>query len=174
MSTAQEISTELNSRRQKIVEAAERAKEQRLKMSGSRPGIIYQSGKFFRGEASDLGEMSLSFSIPEDLVAKTLPNNFQAVYKYTQLLTGLHPQEIMTILSHVLASNEAECELSNESYSVTANVVTETDSINFKVEIYDVQDGFNMVAFNLIRGNQFDLMNIFRSVAERIEEVQVS
>jgi len=61
-------------------------------MSGNRPGIVYQSGKFFRGEASDLGDMSLSFSVPpEDLVARTLPCNFQAVHKYTQLLTGLHP-----------------------------------------------------------------------------------
>jgi len=80
----------------------------------------------------------------------------------------------MTILSHCLANVEAECDLSQENYSVTANVITETDSINFKVEIYDAQDGLNVVAFELIRGNQFDLMNIFRSVADRIEEVQAS
>jgi len=80
----------------------------------------------------------------------------------------------MTILSHCLANVEAECELSPENYNVTAHVVTETDSINFKVEIYDAQDGMNVVAFNLIRGNQFDLMNIFRSVVDRIEEVQAS
>lgn len=175
MSTAQEIGAELKSRRLRIVEAAERAKEQRMKMSGNRPGIVYQSGKFFRGDTSDLGDMSLSFSVPpEDLVARPLPSDFSIVNKYTQLLTGLHPQEIMTIISHCLSNAEAECEISNENYEVTARVVTETDSVSFKVSIYEARDSLSVVAFSLLKGNHFELMSIFRSVAERIEEVQAA
>eukprot|EP00358_Blepharisma_japonicum_P004972 CAMPEP_0202943564 /NCGR_PEP_ID=MMETSP1395-20130829/4043_1 /ASSEMBLY_ACC=CAM_ASM_000871 /TAXON_ID=5961 /ORGANISM="Blepharisma japonicum, Strain Stock R1072" /LENGTH=200 /DNA_ID=CAMNT_0049641187 /DNA_START=814 /DNA_END=1416 /DNA_ORIENTATION=- len=174
--TAEEVGNELRARRQRIQEAAERAREQRLKSAaGQRPGIVCQGGRFYRGDDTGVSDLSLSFSIPqEDLVAKPLPANFQAVTKYSQMLTGLSPQEAMTIISICLSDYQVECEMSQGYYEVTANVITETDVVNFKVTVYDAGNSMTLVSFDLLKGSKFDLMNIYRKVEERIQEVQCS
>ncbi|CAG9318971.1 unnamed protein product [Blepharisma stoltei] len=175
IASAQEVGQELRARQRGIIEAAERAQEQRQKAFGQKSGIVCQGGRFYRGEETDIGDLSLSFSIPqEELIAKPLPENFQAVNKFSQLFTGLCPQDVMTIISLCLSDYNAECEISQDCYKVVANVVTETDLVNFKVNIYDAGNFMTALSFDLLRGSKFDLMNIYRKVEERIQEVQNS
>ncbi|CAG9320131.1 unnamed protein product [Blepharisma stoltei] len=173
VASTQEVGQELRIRRQKIFENAEKARELRQRTVGQRPGVGIPSNRFYRGDESDMGSLSLSFSIPpEDLIAKPLPLNFETVHKYFQLFTGLSPTEVMSIISHCLFEYNAECEVSQDYYEVLATVVTETDIVNFKVTVYDAGNFLTALSFDLLRGRKFDLMTIYRSIEGKIQEVQ--
>jgi len=171
--SAEEVASELTNRRQRILEAAERARQQRQRMSGNRPGIVYAGGRFYRGDASESEGLSLSFSLPaEDTPTKPVPASYNSVNKYSRMLTGLLPSEIMMIVSHVLANFEAECETDSETCEISAKVITETDSVKFKVSVLEAPDDLYMLSFDLKEGSHFDLMNIFEKVSEKIMEAQ--
>lgn len=175
IATAEEVGNDLRLRRQQAIDAAEKARQQRLRATNNRTGIVYQNGRLYRGEETDIGDLSLSFSIPhEDLTTRPLPSHYGAVKKYCDIKTGLCPQELMTIVSISLSDYSVECETSNERYEMTANVITETDVVNFKVRIYDAEDGYTVLSFGLNKGSKYEMMNIYKKVEERIQEVQNS
>lgn len=164
------ISQELSNRRFVSLQKAEQARDLRQR-AGANSSIVYNHNKFYRGDSSENSGLSLSFSIhPENLDVAKLADNFEAVNKYSQILTGLLPSEAMLIISHILASHEPECETSPDSYDVKVSIITETDSISFKISIYECQNDLFMINFKQKEGNPFDFMQIFNSILENIEK----
>ncbi|CAG9318615.1 unnamed protein product [Blepharisma stoltei] len=165
----QDISQELSERRRHSLEVAERARDLRMK-SGSGSGIVFNGSRFYRGDLSESEGLSLSFTIPPDaLDVIKIPENFNAVEKYSQILTGLLPNEVMLIISHTLASYEPECETSQDSYDVKVSIITETDSLLFKITLHECPNDLYLVNFKQEEGNQFDFMSIISTIVENVE-----
>ena len=168
--TQEEVFTEVSERKRRIVEAAERARAQRRPVQG----VAFNNGRYYRGDVSESTGLSLSFTVPiEDFEVKPLPTNESYLKKYSQILTGLYPKEIMTIVSNELgAREEATIEISKNSHDVKATIVTEEGLLVFKSSIYQAPDDLYLLDFTLFEGNHFDLFKIFRNIADKIEEAQ--
>ena len=173
VSSAEDILNEVTARRDKVQEAAERARQQRLAMTGNRPGIVYNQGRFFRGEMSDTEGLMLSFSLRDDEI-NTLkaPSGLLKSGKYSSVVTGLLPQEIMKIVSHCLADVEAETSVFPEKCEVKAAVVTEDANVEFVARCFDTDDELFVFDMSLVEGSQFEMMKIFRNIHEKIDEAQ--
>ena len=168
---AQDVVEEISARRRKVVEAAERAKAQRRAV----PGVAYNGGRYYRGDFSESDGLTLSFNVHnEDLGVRPLPIESANLNKYSQILTGLVPKEIMTIVSNELGTQEAECEASPNSYDIKVSLTTEVDCLKFKTSLYRTPDDLYVLDFTLYEGNHFDMMNIFSNIASKIEEAQSS
>jgi serine/threonine protein kinase len=166
---AEDVAREVASRRQRVVEAAERAKAQR----GANRGVAYNGGRYYRGDFSESEGLTLSFGIPqEDFAVKDMPQLKQIVHKYSQMATGLMPKEIMTVVSNELGMMEAECKQIGNSCAFHVSVVTETDSLAFKSNIFKTADEMYVLDFTLEEGSHFEMMKIFGRIAERLLEVQ--
>jgi hypothetical protein len=152
------------------MQAAERARMQRNRAGGREAGR-----RFYKGDVSESEGLSLSFTIPhEDLNVRKLPPCASRVVKYTQILSALNPQELMTIISHHLKKVDAETEFNLEDCKVTATVVTETDSLNFTVNLWDAGEDLYMIDFSKNSGTHFDFMELISDIGKMIEETQNS
>lgn len=83
-------------------------------------------------------------------------------------MTGLLPNEILTIVSHVLVGFEAECETYSDSYKVNVKIVTESDVLVFKVDIFECENELYLVKFKINQGCYFDFVPILSSLMELI------
>lgn len=164
----QDLASDISARRRNIMQTAERARMQRNRAGGRVAG-----GRVFKADVSESEGLSLSFTIPhEDLAVRKLPPCANRVVKYSQILAGLNPQELMTIISHYLRKVDAETEFNLEDCKVTATVVTETDSLNFTVNLWDAGEDLYMIDFSKNSGTHFDFMKLISEIGQMIEETQ--
>jgi len=117
----------------------------------------------------------LSFGLPNhDYEVKIISEQEMNMNKYTLIKTGLTPLEIITIVSNELGKINAECETSENSYDTVVNLVTETDSINFKTSILKTKDDYYVLRFLLNEGNNFEMFKIIQTINEKLVEAQDS
>ena len=168
------IIQEIKGRRDRIVQAAQRAKEQRNRMGPGR-GVGIAGGRAYRGDLSESEGLSLSFSVNNDDFVAQPPVAVEGYkQKYTQILTGLLPQEVMTLVSYVLAQADAEVETDQENFQITANVITEEDEVSFELRLFQAPEEMYLLDAKLTQGNQFEMMRLFGDINERIQEAQSS
>mmetsp|Transcript_11304 Transcript_11304/g.11363 ORF Transcript_11304/g.11363 Transcript_11304/m.11363 type:complete len:84 (+) Transcript_11304:1114-1365(+) len=77
----------------------------------------------------------------------------------------------MTILSHTLVTYDPKCDASTDSYKVKVSIVTEGDTLNFKVSILESDNDLYLVLFKLESGNHFDFMPIFNAIVEKVNSI---
>ena len=167
--SVEEVLQDISKRRERIVQAAILAKERR----NAGAGVVHQGGRYYRGDISESDNMTLSFSIQnEEIPIKAYPVQQANTHKYSQILTGLTPKEIMTLLSIELGSKEAECKTSSSSHDINASFVTETGCLKFKSTLFRTPEDLYVVEFTLDEGSHFDMMIFVREIADKIEELQ--
>ena len=164
----QEVEEEIANRRKRVVEAAEREREQRA----SRRGVAYNAGRYYRGDFNESEGLTLSFGIPQEEYSIKELGEGSVVNKYSQITTGLLPKDIMTIMSNELGQLEADCKQVGNSCSFKVNLVTELDSISFKSSIFRSPDDLYVLDFTLQEGSHFEMMKIFGNIAEKLLQVQ--
>lgn len=170
-SSASEVLTEISARKQKMQQVVERAMAQRN--TNTRVGV--NGGRYYRGDFSESEGLTLSFGLPNhDYEVKIISEQEMNMNKYTLIKTGLTPLEIITIVSNELGKINAECETSENSYDTVVNLVTETDSINFKTSILKTKDDYYVLRFLLNEGNNFEMFKIIQTINEKLVEAQDS
>lgn len=170
-SSASEVLTEISARKQKMQQVVEKAMAQRN--NNTRVGV--NGGRYYRGDFSESEGLTLSFGLPNhDYDVKIISDQELNLNKFTLIKTGLTPLEIITIVSNELGKINAECETSENSYDTVVNLVTETDSINFKTSILKTTDDFYVLRFLLKEGNNFEMFKIIQTINEKLIEAQDS
>jgi len=169
--SAEEVREEISRRKAKIVQAAEEAKARR----NNATGVVHQGGRYYRGDASESDTMTLSFSVQNDEIpVKLLPAKGANPNKYLQILTGLAPKDIMTVLSNELKKKEAKCVPAINSFDMRVELVTETDCLKFKTTLFKTPEDLYVLDFILNEGNHFDMMRFVREITEKVQELQLS
>ena len=167
--SVEEVVREIASRRERIRQAAVAARDRRTPGTG----VVHQGGRYYRGDVSESGNLTLSFNIQnEDAPVREFPVQKANTNKYSQILTGLTPKEIMTLLSIELGSREAKCEALSHSYDIQASFVTETGCLKFKTALFRTPEDLYVVEFVLSEGSHFDMMVFVREIADKIDELQ--
>lgn len=166
--TPQDIIIEIDNRRRRVVEAAERGKAQR------RPnqGVGVNGGRYYRGDPTESEGLTLSFEVPrKEFNVKVLPNQ-GLINKYCSLVTGLTPNEITTILSNEFGKLDAQCETIDNSYDTKVKVTTEIGTVMFKSSIYKTPDDYYVIDFSYIEGSHIEMMKVFTEISEIMLNVQ--
>ena len=167
----EEVQSEINSRKLRMEQIAERAASQRT----ANTRVAYTAGRYYRGDFSGSEGLTLSFGLPNhEYEVQIISDKELGLNKYSVIKTGLSPIEIITIVSNELGRINAECETSSNSYDTTVSVVTETDSINFKTSILKTEDDFNVLRFKFLEGNKFEMFKIISTITEKLIEAQNS
>lgn len=167
----EKVKEEISGRRAMILQAAEEAKSRR----NSKTGVVHQGGRYYRGDVSESDNLTLSFNVQdEDTPVKLLSAGDASHNKYLQILTGLVPKEIMTILSNELGYREANCKTTLGSYNLKVSLVTETDCLRFKITLYRTLNDLYILDFSLIEGSHFEMMNFIKEITQKIDEMQLS
>ena len=167
----EQVQSEINARKLRMQQVAERAASQRT----SNTRVAYTAGRYYRGDFSESEGLTLSFGLPNhEYEVQTISNKELELNKFSVIKTGLSPIEIITIVSNELGRINSECKTSSGSYDTNVSVVTETDSINFKTSIFKTEDGFNVLRFKFLEGNNFEMFKIISTITEKLIEAQDS
>lgn len=157
------------SRLQRIDEAAERAKNNKV----ADPGLSFQGNKYFRGSHS-FG-LSLSFEIPgEGCYIREVVDGELEISQFGIIKTGILPKEIMGILSNEVFRMNWSCEIVQGRFKLLIRVVMEDDVLVFKTNILRTRDEFFVLVFTLVEGDIFDLAKIVNDITEKILDYQES
>ncbi|CAG9329336.1 unnamed protein product [Blepharisma stoltei] len=172
VATTDEIVSELRKRKEKIIQAAQKAAK--AKNLGNRPGAINNGGRVYRcesGEPELAGQLSLQI---EDLVVEPLPEHFNTVNRFYQIISGIDPQDIVTILARSFQNLDTEWNPSHDKYEFEVTIRTEVDTLNFVISIYSMEDELNLISFKLNNGSKFEFMSIFKTIEDNIFSAQES
>lgn len=168
-SSLNEIKEVVGKRIEKIKESAEQAILQRKEDRG----MAYNNGKYYRGDPSNSSSLTLSFELPQ-IIYKIPYISEKGVVdnRFTGIITGLQPKEILTILSNELGAYDAQCEVIENTYNFRAKIITESDVILFKCELYKTSEELYVIDFCVYDGDLLEAMKIFKAIEDKIIESQ--
>lgn len=160
-SSLNEIKEVVGKRIEKIKESAEQAILQRKEDRG----MAYNNGKYYRGDPSNSSSLTLSFELPQ-IIYKIPYISEKGVFdnRFTGIITGLQPKEILTILSNELGAYDAQCEVIENTYNFRAKIITESDVILFKCELYKTSEELYVIDFCVYDGDLLEAMKIFKAI----------
>ncbi|OMJ93473.1 hypothetical protein SteCoe_3595 [Stentor coeruleus] len=164
-----EIKEIVGKRMEKIKESAEQARLQRKEDMG----MVCNNGKYYRGDPLSSDSLTLSFELPQSVYKVPYISERGVVdNRFTGIVTGLQPKEIITILSNELGAYDAKCEVIENTYNFRAKITTENDVIFFKCELYKTNEELYVVDFCIYNGDLLEAMNIFKVIENKIIEAQ--
>lgn len=149
--------------------ATRRAAEQEKARMRHRNGIQSREGKYYR--CADEESLSVSIeSLNQNLVIKDYFEEAE-IQKYGNIILGITPKEIQTIIYNEVIENQAEYRVLENNNDVMISNFAEF-GIVFKVRIYKTKDGLHVVNFQLIEGFHFDMIKIVSRIVSKIHEFQ--
>lgn len=162
----EEIFSEFSTLRTKELEKAKKARDER-----NHGELVYNDGKFYRGSPDESQGLHLSFSIPSDgFDAREF--NGDSTRKWARIITGLFPDEIMKIVSHVLNEFQAEVKMVTRS-KVTVKYLSPTSKVVFGIKCYVIQEEeLYVLDFTPEKGSPYEMSKIFHTIREKIDQVQ--
>lgn len=179
-SSSEEIYLELSGRRQRINEAAERAQAQRQARSraiasrGQVSGVVRNFRDTLNIDDYDICSsrdssitLSTGSNIPtlERRCGVYDPNS----WKYSQILSPLEAEELFIFVQDFLSEKAADTEVSSDSYKLASKLITDSEELAIDLKILKGDD-LCCIEIDKQSGSHFDLMELFKEMAARLEE----
>lgn len=152
----EELKKEIVQRRKETLEELKSRKETRT----SRTNRI-------RDHRSSGNIDSLSLSFNETNCKKYINECF--LNKFTQIRSWLSANTLLSEIQSFFIKKSGFGIENNEFCQVKVNFVTEVESLDIKVAVYEM-DEFNMVNFKLLKGSNFELVNIVKDFVLELEK----
>ena len=158
------------------VEIAQRhAQMQIMAQQANRRAVVNVHAGVYRGDLGDsagstLGNSSLSDSQSSSTGQKTLSPFIEGTHKFSRLYLTLPAERIMFLLSTYLKESEAEVLESERKFKLRVKIVTESDSSEMRIELFDTAEGSICVEFLKTGGSAHKFVQVFAMLKEELEK----